>query len=119
MRSLGGAYSPAGGTVVCLAPADTLCPIKDSNGCPTADPTREIITSQIRVDAAKDLEAIYEYYCEDEGYHIESFPPLVTSIVLSARPCVCVGKEWHDLTMLRGVARMTPIAIAAKYLYLY
>ena len=100
--------------MVCLAPADTLCPIKDSDGCPTADPSREITTSQIRVDAAKDSQAINEYYCEDGGYRIESFPPLVTSIVLSARSCICIGKQRHDLTILRGVARMTPGAIAVK-----
>ena len=100
--------------MVCLAPADAFCSIKDSNGCPTADPSREIITSQIRVDAAKDSKAIYEYYWKEDGYHVESFPPLVTSIVLSARPCVCIGKEWHDLTKSRGLARMAVIAIAAK-----
>ena len=53
--------------MVCLAPADTLCPIKDSEGCTTADPTREITISQIRVDAAEDFQAIYKDYCEDKG----------------------------------------------------
>ena len=99
MLSLGGAVSPAGGTVICLAPTDTLRPIKDSKGCPTAHPTREIIISQSRVDAAEDVQAVYEDHYEDKGYHVDSLSPLATSIVLSARPCVCIGKEWHDLAM--------------------